>query len=291
MQYGPLPAEARVGIVVKRGQPRAAELGRGLARWLAERGRQVLVESELGADTNARVAGSRAELARLSDLIVVLGGDGTLLGVARHLRERETPILGVNLGGLGFLTAVTVEELYPTLERALSGECRYDRRMRLAVRLDSQADGSWHVLNEVVLAKAALARMIDLETAVDGEEVCVYKADGLILATPTGSTAYSLSAGGPIVHPGVDVILVSPICPHTLSNRPMVLPDSSVVRVRVRSSDRDDVVVAFDGQESVPLPDGATVEVRRAEVGVVLLQPPDRSYFSVLRSKLRWGTR
>jgi NAD+ kinase len=281
-----------IGVIVKRGRAQAIELARELVAWLCRRGLAVVVEAESEAQAGADVVASKAQVIARADLIVVLGGDGTLLSVARLMHERSVPILGVNLGSLGFLTAVTTDELLPTMEQILSGSFRVDHRMTLDVSL-RRADATlaqWQVLNEAVITKGALARIIDLETSVDGQEVCVYKADGLIVTTPTGSTAYSLSAGGPIVHPSVGVMVLSPICPHTLTNRPMVLPDSAVVSVAVRSPD-EDVVLTLDGQEGMNLRSDDVVQIRKGSSTVALIQSATRTYFDVLRSKLRWGER
>jgi NAD+ kinase len=280
-----------VGVVIKRNSEEAIELARELVRWLDEHECTALVEIESAKRTGGHAA-SKQEIVASADLAVIIGGDGTLLSVARLMATRQIPILGVKMGGLGFLTAVTTDEILPTLARALAGDIITDRRMTLAVRLQ-RSDGNvleGQVLNEVVITKGVSGRILDLKTTVNERELCVYKADGLIVATPTGSTAYSLSAGGPIVHPGIGAILLSPICPHTLTNRPMVLPDSAVVRVDACTPDEDGVL-SLDGQEATPIRNGDIVTAQRGRATIPLIQPPGRDYFSMLRSKLRWGER
>jgi len=281
-----------VGVVVKRGREQAIELARELVAWFGERRMEVLAEPDVVASLMSATAAPKQEMIDRADLIVVLGGDGTLLSVARLMQARSVPILGVNLGGLGFLTAVTVDELFPMLERVLAGRHQVDQRMMLSVELirAGAVIERRQALNEAVITKGALGRIIDLDTNVDGQHVCVYKADGLIVTTPTGSTAYSLSAGGPIIHPSVGVMALSPICPHTLTNRPMVLPDTAVVRVLVHSPD-EEVVLTLDGQDGVRLQTEDIVEVRKGHNVVTLIQSGTRSYFDVLRNKLRWGER
>jgi NAD+ kinase len=278
-----------VGLVVKRDRPRAVRLARRMVRWLERRGLRVLIDAE--AHLPGAPARTKDALAREADLIVVLGGDGTLLSIARHTRAR-VPILGVNLGELGFLTEVVEDEAMPMLARVIAGRYGLDRRMTLSARLvrGRQVLGRFRAVNDVVLTNGALARIVQFSVTVDDLPFTTYRADGMIVATPTGSTAYSLSVGGPIVEPTVQVLVLSPISPHTLSNRPVVLRPSAVVRVAVGPREQD-VILTIDGQEGKPLAAGDVVEVRRGPSPVSLVRSPDRTYYDVLRSKLGWGAR
>ena len=281
-----------IGIVAKRNRPAALALARRLVTWLRRRRKTVLVETEVASVLRLSDGVSKQEMMERADLVVVLGGDGTLLSVARHSGSRRVPVLGVNLGGLGFLTDVRPDEAFQALERVLAGHYRLERRSMLetAVVRGGKVLRRFQALNDVVINKGALARILDLETSVYGVALCTYKADGLILSTPTGSTAYSLSAGGAIVEPSIGVLLISPICPHTLTQRPIVLPERAHVRVAVRSPD-EDVVLTIDGQEGMKLASDDVITVRPAKHRVHLVRSPTHSFFELLRTKLRWGER
>jgi NAD+ kinase len=257
----------------------------GLRAWAAERGIVALDEAGLVA----RIQESRGEGV---DLLVVLGGDGTLLSAVRALDGCEVPILGVNLGFLGFLTEITLDELYPTLGGLLEGTTSLETRTVLegVVERAGAVIGRYHVLNDVVLNKGALARISELEVRVDGRYLTNFKADGLIIATPTGSTAYSLSAGGPIVSPYLPAIVLTPICPHTLTHRPILLEDTATVEVRLVFKNGD-VFLTLDGQEGFELREDDVLRVRKSERRVLLVRSPNRDYYRVLRRKLVWGGR
>jgi NAD+ kinase len=276
-----------VGLVVKRDRPRAVKLARRILEAVRRRGLQVLVDA--GAPLAGVPARPRPTLAREVDFLVVVGGDGTLLSVARHAPAR-VPVMGINMGQLGFLTDVTEAEALTMVGRVLRGQYEVDQRMMLVATLErgGKVERRFRALNDVVVSHGALARILDLEVSVDAVPFTSYRADGLIVATPTGSTAYSLSVGGPIVEPTVRVLLVSPISPHTLSNRPVVLRPDAVVRVTIPGRPRD-VVLTIDGQEGVPMAAGDVLVIRRARTLVSLVRSPDRTYYEVLRSKLGWG--
>jgi NAD+ kinase len=284
----------RVGIVARRDRAEAIEVVRGLVKWLGAHGREVVVDGETAGALGLPgvIVAEKSELPGKVDLIVVLGGDGTLLSVARRVDGLDVPILGVNLGGLGFLTATTLEALFPTLEAVLRGEYTAEERVVLVASLVRRGVPATEqqALNDVVVAKGALGRLIDLEVRADGQPMTAYRADGLIIATPTGSTAYNLSAAGPILFPTMDAVVLTPICSHTLTNRPIVLPASARLEVTLLT-EAPDVVLSVDGQPGPPVAAGDVVHVRRAGARIRLIRDPRKSYFEVLRTKLKWGER
>jgi NAD+ kinase len=279
-----------VGLVAKYQEPKAAEMVLWLIPWLKKRGRKVLVEN--GLVGNAAQSCSKKQLAARSDLIISLGGDGTLLNIAPLVERPDVPILGVNMGGLGFITEVAVDELEAVLSKTLEGDYEVEQRMTLEVRVASKRGKSqkFRVLNDAVIAKGARSRIIDLETYVGDDYLCTYRADGLIISTPTGSTAYTLAAGGPILEPALGAIILSPICPHTLTHRPIVVPSKAAIRVTLRSFG-DTVILIPDGQQGTRLNNGDIVEARDYGMPVSLIKLPSRSYYEILRNKLKWGER
>lgn len=279
----------RIGITSKANSRDAVRTARELTDWL--RRRQLEVEAD---EAITRAGGGDAVTAfspeREYDLVIVLGGDGTLLSVARELTH-ETPVLGVNLGNLGFLTEIGRDELYPSLVEILAGRYQLEKRALFRVGLARAGGTEMHysVLNDVVIAKSALSRIIELTIRVDGQLVSTYRSDGLIISTPTGSTAYNLSAGGPIVSPLLPVALLTPICPHTFSLRPLVVPDSSLIEVTLETQ-REEVFLTLDGQEGTTLGFHDTVQVTRHDRSVPLIRTSRRTFFDGLRGKLRWGS-
>lgn len=287
-----MPAVKTVGIFAKPNAPAAIRLVPELLSWLDEHGIAARLD-----DVSAAYAGSAHGLPRPQvpdgcELAIVLGGDGTLLSAARAVAGRAIPVLGVNLGGLGFLTAISVNDLFPELERALTGIHRLTRRrlLHVSVLRGESVVAQYEALNDVVIAKSSIARIVDLDVWAGDTFVCEYKADGLIVSTPTGSTAYSLAAGGPIVFPTVSAVCITPICPHTLTNRPLIIPADLPVRVVSHMKDEDSFLTV-DGQVGGALEPGDVVECRASQSEVLLVQPPDKTFFDVLRQKLKWGER
>jgi NAD+ kinase len=280
-------------IVAKRTAEEAAPLVRSLTRWLEKRRIRPWIE-----ERSAKLAGERVSTfpfeapPKDADLMIVLGGDGTLLAAARAMGAKQVPILGVNLGSLGFLTAVALAELYPALEEVIAGRAGVDSRMMLDSELVREGKVLTRntVLNDVVITKGAIARIIELALEIDDQFVALVRADGIIVSSPTGSTAYSLAAGGPILHPSLGAIILTPICPHTLTHRPAVIPDTARVELTLRGSS-DEVYVSFDGQASERVLSGDVVRVSKSKSTVKLVRLAEHNYFQILRSKLRWGER
>lgn len=281
----------RVGIVAK--ADAASAVIATLLEWLGARGLTAVLEKETASfapTANVSVAG-KSDLPTQVDLVVVLGGDGTLLSMARAVGDLGVPIVGVNFGGLGFLTATTLDEMFPAIEAALAGRMAVEERMMLTARVirQGQSLGEYDALNDVVITKSAMSRIVNLSVSVEGQHATAYRADGLIISTPTGSTAYCLSAGGPILFPTMDAIVLTPIASHTLTNRPIVLPGTH--RLEVRLDTDQDVMVTLDGQVGVPLREGDTVAIAQGRARIRLLRFPHKDFFSVLRTKLKWGER
>ena len=281
----------KIGIISKAGRTEPAEILKDFLPWLNNRGLEVFLDTETAS--LLKMKGSpRSEMPSLVDMIVVLGGDGTMLNVARLVCERGVPILGVNLGGLGFITEVQKEEVCNAMDKTLSGEYSIEDRMMLTAHIHRHGEkiAEYTVLNDVVINKGALARIIDLETYINKAYVTIFKADGLIVSTPTGSTAYSLSAGGPVLYPTLDCIILTPICPHTLTNRPTVLPDDALIEIMLKSVS-EDVFLTLDGQVGFSLRKDDVVEIKRSPFKTRLIIPFERDYFQILRTKLKWGER
>ena len=282
-----------VGIISK---PKKAEIGQivpPLVRWLRERKINVVIDKETATIVGSDEASvSRNEIPSQADLLIVLGGDGTLLAAARVINKKNLPILAINLGGLGFLTETSVESLYPALEEVLAGKAKTRPRTQMYVEVirAGESISQFRSLNDIVLNKAAIARILDFEVCVDRDFVASYRADGVIVSTPTGSTAYSLAAGGPVVLPSVNALIIAPICAHALSSRPLVIPDTVTVDVTIKTP-RESVFLTVDGQVGVALRTDDLVRVKKAEQMVELVVPSRQTFYDILRQKLRWGGR
>ncbi len=288
----------RIGIIAKQNKPEAVPIVRSLVEWLRPKKIEVYIEKGIGELFHPPLTGphlnsvGREDIPAQVEMMIVLGGDGTLLSVARLVRDRKVPILGVNLGGLGFLTEITLEELYRVLEKVIQGDFFTNERVVLSASVIRRGErlAEFTVLNDAVINKGALARIIDLETTINGEYLTTFKSDGLIISTPTGSTAYNLSAGGPIVYPSLHCTIITPICPHTLTNRPIVIPDDVEIQATLKTKQQE-VILTLDGQQGFTLEFEDVVEVKKAEGHILLIQSPYRHYFELLREKLKWGER
>lgn len=281
----------KIGIICKAGRREPGEILGELLPFLREKGCEVFVDAETASALH--ISGfTRDEIAARADVVLVLGGDGTMLAVSRLVAEKGIPILGINLGSLGFITEVNRQEVLRAADMMLHDGCAIEERLMLsaAIRRNGKNISEYTVLNDVVINKGALARIIDLETHINSRYVTTFKADGLIISTPTGSTAYCLSAGGPILYPTLDSIVVTPICSHTLTNRPIVLPDHFRTEIIIKSMSGD-VFLTLDGQVGCSLDMGDVITIWKASCKTRLLVPKERDYFKVLRTKLKWGER
>jgi len=280
-----------VGIIYKHHHEPARIEAEKLKDWFRQKGIKVFSEE---MKTKGSLDGSCEEsmvIPKTVDWVVVLGGDGTLLGAARRVGRFGSPILGVNLGGLGFLTGIPFERLYPVIEMMISGRLEVESRVMLETKVlrKGKVVCRFEVLNDVVINKVTLARIIDLDVAINEEFLTTFRADGLIISTPTGSTAYNLAAGGPILYPTMETFILTPICPFTLTNRPIIIPDTSVIQIKMKNESEEAVVLTFDGQVGFDLYYDDKVIIRKSEKKIKLFRPPDHSYFNILRTKLMWG--
>jgi len=286
----------RIGLVVKPHQPEALKTICELTQWLAARAIELVGGPEIERDRIQQQTGCSVrevpsdKLAQEVDLVLVLGGDGTMIATARMIRDSDVPVLGVNFGGLGYLAEFRIEELHSALEAILAENYRLDKRVMLSVELlrGQESITKNRVLNDVVINKSALARIIEIEAYFNQQFVNSFRADGLIVSTPTGSTAYNLSAGGPVIFPSMNAIVITPICPFTLSNRPIVVPDDADIELRLKT-DKEDVALTLDGQVGFSLQVEDRVMIKKSNTTFKLIQPANRNYFDVLRDKLRWG--
>lgn len=281
----------RIGLVIRPGSPKVITLAREVLAWCAQRSLPVDVDVQTAQVLKIAQPGiSPKELVERADPIITLGGDGTLIGVARHVKGASPVFIGVNFGNLGFLTEVRPDELFPVVEQALRGEVSCAERVLLTVQLerDGKVIFESQAVNDVVVQKGARSPLPELDLSVNRHDVARIRADGIIFATPTGSTAYSLAAGGSIAHPSLSVILVTPICPHSLTNRPLILPGSASIKVNVPRFN-DEVLVTVDGQVSEPLRSGDSVRVGQAHQTVKFVISKEKGYFDILRTKLNWG--
>ena len=285
------PAPSSVGIIYKHRHPPAKREAEKLEKWFRDRGIKVFAEEMGSIEYGKGCCEEGSTIPETIHWLVVLGGDGTLLGAARRLGRYGVPILGVNLGGLGFLTGIPLDRLYPAIEWMIDGRLEVESRVMLETRISRKGEETccFQVLNDVVINKMALARIIDLDVMINGEFLTTFRADGLIITTPTGSTAYNLSAGGPILYPTIEALILTPICPFTLTNRPIIIPDTDLIQIKMGKTSEESVIVTFDGQVGFDLYYGDEVCISKSEERIRLLRHPDHSYFKLLRTKLMWG--
>ena len=281
----------KIGVFCKPKAPSATDILDRLIPWLRKQNYHVFLDEGTAAIINETSSHEKKEIFQQADLLIVLGGDGTLLSVARVAHPHNIPILAVNLGSLGFLAEISIDELYPTLENILAGKFEIENRMLLnaCIWRNGEKVEDHNVLNDVVINKGAVARVINLQVLVDGQYMTSYRADGLIIATPTGSTAYSLSAGGPIIHPSMHTLVLSPICPFTLTNRSILIPDQSIIQVKL-AAEYDDVRVTLDGQEGYDMRAGDILKIKKTKTSLQLIRGPNKNYYQILRDKLHWGS-
>jgi len=280
----------KIGIIANIAKEKSPEYALRLRDWLIQRNIGVIFDEAIAFRIGESTGMERKQLAAAADMVVVFGGDGTMLRVARSVCEFNTPILGINIGGLGYLTEVYLNEMFTALERILAGDIRMEKRMMLDVLITRQGKtvGEGSVLNEVVINRDNLSRIVELETAVNDRHLATFKADGLIIATPTGSTAYSLSAGGPIIFPEQEAMILNPLCPHTLTNRPVILPEGATVKVVLWTKETG-ATLTLDGQVAFLLKSGDAIGVRKSRFVTILVSSPHRDYLEILRTKLGWG--
>ena len=281
----------KIGVFCKPKAPSATDILGRLIPWLRKQNYHIFLDTGTAAIINETSSYEKREISQQADLLIVLGGDGTLLSVARAAHPHNIPILAVNLGSLGFLAEISIDELYPTLENILAGKFEIENRMLLnaCIWRNREKVEDHNVLNDVVINKGAVARVINLQVLVNGQYMTSYRADGLIIATPTGSTAYSLSAGGPIIHPSMHTLVLSPICPFTLTNRSILIPDQSIIQVKL-AAEYDDVRVTLDGQEGYDMRAGDILEIKKTKTSLQLIRGPNKNYYQILRDKLHWGS-
>ena len=281
----------KIGVFCKPKAPSATDILGRLIPWLRKQNYHIFLDTGTAAIINETSSYEKREISQQADLLIVLGGDGTLLRVAQAAHPYNIPILAVNLGSLGFLAEISIDELYPTLENILAGKFEIENRMLLnaCIWRNGEKVEDHNVLNDVVINKGAVARIISLQVLVNGQYMTSYRADGLIIATPTGSTAYSLSAGGPIIHPSMHTLVLSPICPFTLTNRSILIPDQSIIQVKL-AAEYDDVRVTLDGQEGYDMRAGDILKIKKTKTSLQLIRGPNKNYYQILRDKLHWGS-